>query len=166
LEAEAYITSRLNEGEKALHFGRVHWVILLGPALVIFVGGASIENKGISAAILLCVGVLFAIFAILSYKGSLVALTQRRILGRMGFPFRRGYDIELEKIADMTITQPALGKFLNFGRVIVAVQGSRSASMRMISDPIGFVAAVQKQVDVLREELAARAREVPPPAKP
>ncbi len=167
MEPEAYITSQLKEGERVLYYGRCHWVILLGPAMVIFLGGISIQNKGMSALILLCIGVIFAVFAIISYRGSLVALTQTRILGRMGFPVRRQYDIDLDKIADMRITQPALGKLLNFGRIIVTIQGPRQASLRMIGDPLAFVAAVQKQVDVLRIKLEGmQANQSPPVPKP
>jgi hypothetical protein len=153
-KSAAYIESKLKEDEKVVYKTRIHPVILGAPFLLMIIFGLSIPNKGTSAIILLLISILFAGLAARSFQNSELALTGTRLLGKLGFPAIKAYDVELAQIADVAISQPALGKILNFGRVMVKCANGTGASFRMIDNPVGLVQEMQQQVNILREQLA------------
>ena len=106
-----------------------------------------------SAVVLLTIGVIWAIFSSISLQISEIGITNKRLILRTGFPLKRSYDIPLAKIAMVDIHQPSLGKFLNFGKIILSFEGGKRGAFRMVSSPLEFRSQLEKQVyRVLQQE--------------
>ena len=140
----------LQENEKIVHHTGFHWVMLLGPTMVLIIAGVSVPSRGVSALILLILGVVWAIFSIISYRRSEFLITNKRFLARYGFPWKRMYDISLSNIEYIDMHQPALGNILNFGKIIIKHNGGIIRSIRMIPNPIAFIKNVQDQISSLQ----------------
>jgi uncharacterized membrane protein YdbT with pleckstrin-like domain len=140
----------LQENEQVVYRTGFHWVMLLGPAMVIIIGGVSVPSRGVGALILLVIGVVWAIFSIISYRNSEFLITDRRLLAWYGFPWKKIYDIPLTTIEYIDMHQPALGNILNFGKIIIRHTGGLGRSIRMIPNPIVFIKTVQEQIALLQ----------------
>ncbi|MCX5815694.1 MAG: PH domain-containing protein [Proteobacteria bacterium] len=142
----------LQENEQIVYRTGFHWVMLLGPAMVLIIAGVSIPSRGVGALILLIIGVVWAIFSIMSYRNSEFLITDGRLLARFGFPWKRIYDIPLTTIEYIDMHQPALGNILNFGKILIRRTGGFVHSIRMIPNPIEFVKKVQEQIILNRNK--------------
>jgi hypothetical protein len=124
-----------DSGETPLMRARLHWVIIAGPAALMIIAGLSIEQKGTSAALVLTLAVIWGIFSSISFEISEIVLTKERLLVKIGFPWRRSYDLPLKDIESIGVYQPSLGKLLDFGKIIIARKNGRRLSFRMVRSP-------------------------------
>ena len=151
----SYIDDKLKENERVVYRTKLHWAMLLGPGTLMVIGGLSLPSKGLSGLILFGIGFAWAILSTISFQTSEIGITDQRLLLRTGFPMRRTYDIPLTQIELVDTYQPSLGKFLNFGKVILGLEGGKRGAFRMIDSPLEFRAQLEKQVfAVLREQEA------------
>ena len=129
--------------------------MLLGPAMLMIIGGLSIHPKGLSGLVVFAIGLAWGILSSISFRTSEIGITDQRLLLRIGFPLRRTYDIPLTTIEMVDTYQPSLGKFLNFGKVVLGLDGKKRGAFRMVDSPLEFRAQLEKQVfAVLREQEA------------
>jgi hypothetical protein len=148
----SYIDDNLIEKECVIYRTKLHWATLLGPAVLIVLAGLWIPSKGMSALVLLALGVMWGIFSSVSLQSSEIGVTDKRLLLRVGFPLKRTYDIPLEKILMVDIYQPSLGKFLNFGKIIMQSANGKRYAFRMIASPIELRDELTKQVNSIRQQ--------------
>ncbi len=142
----SYIDDNLKENERVVYRTRLHWAALLGPAMLMIIGGLSIPSKGGSGYILFGLGLLWGTLSYISYQTSEIGITDKRLLLKVGFPLKRTYDIPLTQIAMVDTYQPSLGKFLNFGKIIIGLDGGKRGAFRMVDSPLDFRANLEKQV--------------------
>ncbi|MCX5807387.1 MAG: PH domain-containing protein [Proteobacteria bacterium] len=147
-----YIEDKLTDGEHVVYRTKLHWATLLGPGTLIILAGLWIPSKGLSALALLALGVIWGIFSSISLQNSEIGITNKRLLLRVGFPLRRSCDIPLETIQMVDIYQPSLGKFLNFGKIIIQSVARRRYAFRMIVSPIELRDELAKQVNSIRQQ--------------
>jgi len=148
-----YVDDNLSEKERVLYRTKLHWATFLGPAMLTILGGLWIPSKGMPALVMFFLGVLWGIFSSLSFNASDIGLTERRLLVRVGFPLRRTCDVPLEQIRMVDVYQPSLGKFLNFGKVIIQYSDGRRNAFRMIASPLELREEIAKQFSSLQQEL-------------
>lgn len=142
------IESRLKEDETIIFRTNCHWAVLLGPTLVIFIGGLALRSQGFHAMALMAFGLVWGAFAYVGLHGSEIGLTKRRVLINAAFPVPKSYDIPLNEIAAVDFYQPSLGSMLNFGKIIIR-SGRNRRVIRFVSSPAGFVTAVRQQITAL-----------------
>lgn len=147
----SYIDDNLIEKEYVVYRTKLHWAILLGPAVLIILAGLWIPSKGMSALVLLALGIMWGVFSSISIQTSEIGITDKRLLLRVGFPLRRSCDIMLEEIQIVDIYQPSLGKFLNFGKIIIQSGGGKRYAFRMIASPIELRDELARQVNSIRQ---------------
>lgn len=147
-----YIDDKLTENEHVVYRTKLHWATLLGPGMLIVLGGLSVPSKGMSAVVLLAIGVMWGIFSSISLQTSEIGITNERLLLKLGFPLRRTYDIPLAKVGMVDIHQPSLGKFLNFGKIIIGFTDGKRGSFRMVREPIEFRIRLERQINTMRQE--------------
>jgi hypothetical protein len=136
-------------GEQVKFRTGLHWAMLLGPALFMGIAGLSIPSKGINAVILLAVATIWGIFGSISLHTSEIVLTQDRIIAKTGFPWRRFYDIPYENITGISVYQPTLGKFLDFGKITFILKGGKKKSLRIVKSPL----TLDKELSRYRQEV-------------
>jgi membrane protein YdbS with pleckstrin-like domain len=144
--------TELLENEQVVYQTRLHWVLLLGPALLIMFGGLSIPAKGLSAIVLAGIGIAWGILSYIKLSRSSVRVTNKRVIIRVGLLIRRPYIISLSDISLVDFYQPSLGAMLNFGKITI-IHGAKFKSVfRMVSSPGEFVTAVKGQIAATQKD--------------
>jgi len=149
------INDRSVENETIIYRTHCHWAILLGPILVVVIGGLALGSRGYHAMILMAFGVLWGICANINLRRSQIILTKSRLIIDVGFPLKRSYDVPLNEISGVDFYQPSLGSMLNFGKLILVFKEKKKLAVRFISSPAEFVKEVQQQIMALRSSSAA-----------
>jgi hypothetical protein len=140
------IDSKLAKDETIVYRTTCHWAMFLGPALVIVLGGLTLNSQGFSAIVLMSFGLVWGIFSYVSLYGSDIALTRKRVLINAGLPLRRAYDIPLNTIVAIDYYQPTLGSMLDFGKIIIIHTRQSRCVIRFVSSPAEFVTEVRRQI--------------------
>ena len=140
------IDSRLAKDETIIFRTRCHWATLLGPMLLIVIGGLALQSQGLHAIALMAFGFLWGTFSYISLQRSELGLTRDRILINSGFPLMKSYDIALNKIVAIDFYQPSLGSMLDFGKIILVYEERSRCVVRFVSSPAEFVTKVRQQI--------------------
>jgi hypothetical protein len=140
--------TELLENEWIVYQTRLHWVLFLGPIMLIIVGGLSFPAKGLSALVLAGIGIAWGAISYIKFNYSYIRVTNKRVLIRVGFLVRQPYSISLSDISYVDFYQPSLGSMLNFGKITI-IHGKKFKSVfRMVSSPGELVTAVRGQLSV------------------
>ncbi len=106
---------------------------------------------------------LFLIVApILRYYTSELALTNRRVVARIGVITLRTVEIRLEKIESVSVQQGISGRVLNYGSVVITGTGGSHDTMPDIPDPVAFRTRFAEALDDLRTGPANSPAAAPP----
>ena len=121
-----YIDESLIAGETVLHRARVSWwsqfgLVLLGVLLLVVV-----------------VGLFFLAAAWIRVHSTEIAITNRRVIAKFGFIRRHTVEINLEKVESLRVDQGVMGRFLNFGTLVIGGTGTALAPISDIADPLVF----------------------------
>jgi uncharacterized membrane protein YdbT with pleckstrin-like domain len=167
LAAVSYIEKSLVSGEEVLYRARLHWIVLLWPALIGgcigliaigFLTGAVIPTlrpHGIAGAfgvvgLLLFLAALAVIgLGIVNRNATEIAVTSRRVLIKTGVVNRRTVELLVAKIESIGVDETPLGRVLGYGTVTVRGTGGTPEQFDRISNPLEFRRQVQSQVEGL-----------------
>ena len=162
----SYVEKHLIPGESVQYQTRLHWIVMLGHAALavlldllaigILIGWATIgtKTKGSSAPVavyllsLICFvigGALFLV-GILKRKATEMAVTNKRVIVKTGIVDRRTIEILLSRIESVAVEEPALGRLLGYGTVIVRGTGGTPEVFEKIFRPLEFREQVQRQI--------------------
>ena len=101
------------------------------------------DGTRVLGELLLCVSfVLFLSFiwlgvqALTTILTTEFAVTNRRVIAKVGFIRRRTLEILLSKVESIAVQQPILGRILDFGTITVTGTGGTRESFRAIVGPI------------------------------
>ncbi len=124
------ISSRLlNEGENVVFSTRTHAKALLLPALVLLVAlglaawltkltdGVFVDGGWVLAGLVVLV---FAVWPFLNWLASTFTVTSRRLITRHGVFTRRGHDIPLNRISDVSYERDVIDRMLGCGTLIIS----------------------------------------------
>jgi hypothetical protein len=136
--------------ESAVLTAHLHWVMLLGPALIFVFGGLSLRSKGVAALALMAIGAFWGLLSLMTYRRSEIALAVDRVHIQTGFLLKRNYDIFLKEIVAIDLYQPSLGAMLNFGKLIIVHGKGTRTVVRMVASPIEFVMELKRRTGRLR----------------
>jgi hypothetical protein len=134
---------------KILYQTGLHWAMLLGPALVMFIGWTVIQSKGAESFSLMAVGISWGLCSSISLQRSRIIVTPEHLDIQVGFPWKRTLLIPLPEISQLTYNQPTLGAILNFGKIILGHQGKRNYTFRFVPRPADLINAVQEALGAL-----------------
>jgi uncharacterized membrane protein YdbT with pleckstrin-like domain len=140
------IDDKLKKDETIIYRAKCHWAVLLGPILIIIIGGLALGSQGYHAMALIAFGLVWGIFSYISLRRSKIELTRSNILINVGFPLKKFYDMPLNEIMSIDFYQPSLGSMLNFGKIIIENKGKKKRAFRFVSCPAEFVKEVQQQI--------------------
>jgi membrane protein YdbS with pleckstrin-like domain len=162
-----YIEKSLIGGETVLYRARLHWIVLLWPALVggcigvIGIGllaGAVIPSlrphglagaMGVVGLLLFLAALALVGIGVVNRNATEIAVTSRRVLIKTGLVNRRTVELLLVKIESIGVHETPLGRMLGFGTVIVRGTGGTPEQFDRISSPLEFRRQVQNQVEGL-----------------
>jgi uncharacterized membrane protein YdbT with pleckstrin-like domain len=167
----AYPQKLLSDGETIVHEMRPHWRSLVFPAfwlIVIAAAGsylaAMTDNSGLRWIVLglaLALLVWLTVIPFLTWISSQYVITNRRIITRSGILARRGRDMPLSKVNDVSFSYGVIDRMLGCGTIDVQSAGENQG---IIIANVPHVEEIQREISRLHEEDDARRRRGGPSA--
>lgn len=162
----SYAEKHLIPGESVQYETKLHWIVMLGHAVVgialallaiaipIFWASLPTKKKGPSvpgaiygvALMFLIVGGALFLAGMLRRKATEMAVTSKRVIVKTGITERRTVEILLSRIESVTVDEPALGRLLGYGTVTVRGTGGTPETFEKIYHPLEFREQVQRQI--------------------
>jgi uncharacterized membrane protein YdbT with pleckstrin-like domain len=158
----SYLDDHLLAGERIIYRARLHWIIF-GAAIAVVTLGAVVgiilqlveDDYWYVGAAITGIGLLLAIGPAIRYVTSEFAVTDKRVLGKVGFIERESDETLLSKVEAIGVDQGILGRLLGFGTVTITGTGGTREAFSTISYPLEFRRQIQSQVVALDERRVA-----------
>jgi len=111
-----YVQQNLGAGEQVVHEAKLHWIIFVS----------------LKAILTLFIAPLIA------FSTSEFAITNKRVIIKVGLISRRTLEMNLNKIESVNVNQGILGRLLGYGTIVVVGTGGTKEPFAAISDPLTF----------------------------
>jgi uncharacterized membrane protein YdbT with pleckstrin-like domain len=165
----SYIDRNLASGETVLHRTRLHWIVMVkhfiaalalmsAGGVLLFYSFSPTNDKGGPSGTLTVAGVflfvLAAVLVVLAFwkrSATEMAVTNKRVLVKVGLVGYRSTEIMLSKIESVGVDQSLIGRMLSFGSIVVRGVGGTPEPFAKIAHPLAFRRHVQEQIDKLPE---------------
>jgi uncharacterized membrane protein YdbT with pleckstrin-like domain len=166
--ALSYVEKHLISGEAIQYQTKLHWIVMLGHvaiaavfellAITLLVASFSrpvgakakaIPSHGavyVAALICFLVGAALFCFGLLKRNVTEMAVTDKRVIVKTGLTERRTTEILLSRIESVVVDEPAIGRILGYGTVIVRGTGGTPEIFEKIQNPLKFREQVQSQI--------------------
>ena len=163
----AYPDKLLAEDEEVVRHLHPHWLTLFWPVVwfLVVVGGASFgmalipvgRQQGVIRMLILAIALVLlltvVLVPVLRWRTTHYVITTHRLLFREGIMSRRGRDIGLSRITDVSYRQSLWDRIINSGTLTIESAGeSGSTVLKQIPDSEG----VQQLLNLMIEEDADR----------
>ncbi len=162
----SYLDDHLLTGEQIVYRARPHWIIfgasiaIMGLGLVLAIVLQTTQGDYWYLGLTLVgIGLLLAIGPAVRYISSEFAVTNKRVLSKVGFIERESDENLLSKVEAVAVDQGIIGRLLDFGTVTITGTGGTQEAFATISRPLEFRRQIQSQVVALEER-----RGGPPPS--
>ncbi len=143
----SFVQDNLLSNEQVLAQARLHKIILLnGPTIFLLGILSTIEGSHALGTVLFILGLLGFIMALLRFKTTEFALTNRRVIAKWGILSRHTIELNLDKIEGVNVSQGILGRMLGYGSVILVGTGGSAEPMKQIADPFAIRKAIQEKL--------------------
>jgi uncharacterized membrane protein YdbT with pleckstrin-like domain len=160
----SYVEKNLISGEKLVYRTGLHWSVLFWPVvitLLLVAGGIACliqreQNFTIAGGVLLVIAVVVLLTANVRRNATEIGVTNRRVIIKTGIASRRSLEIMLAKVESIGIDEPAAGRMLGFGTVVIHGTGGTPEPFVKIAHPAELRKRVQEQVDAGRQAFATR----------
>lgn len=166
----SFVERHLIAGEVVQYQTRLHWIVMFqhiaGAALLdllaialLIVSFRARHTAGAPSTLLIWIAVaafLFSGVAVVSgavkLRATEMALTNKRVIVKTGITARRTIELVLSRIESIVVEEPALGRILGFGTVIIRGTGGTPEVFEKIAHPLEFREQVQSQVAFAQKE--------------
>jgi uncharacterized membrane protein YdbT with pleckstrin-like domain len=162
----SYVEKHLIPGETVQYETKLHWIVMLGhAAIAVLLGllaiaipiawatlGTKSKGSSVPGAAYLVAVVFFLVGGALFFVGLLkrnateMAVTSKRVIVKTGIVDRRTTEILLSRIESVAVDEPAFGRLLGYGTVIVRGTGGTPEVFEKIYHPLQFREQVQRQI--------------------
>jgi uncharacterized membrane protein YdbT with pleckstrin-like domain len=162
----SYVEEHLISGETVQYQTKLHWIVMLGHVVAAAVfellaitflivsfsssGGAKpVPSRGVmllAALVFFVIGATFFIVGLLKRNVTEMAVTNKRVIVKTGLTERRTTEILLSRIESIVVDEPAIGRILGYGTVIVRGTGGTPEVFEKIYHPLQFRQQVQSQI--------------------
>jgi membrane protein YdbS with pleckstrin-like domain len=155
----SYVDKNLMDGERVVYRTHRHWIIFRRPIFIFLIGlllsvGGLIwrDQQGATTAGELALGLaavialLLAIPAWLDRSSSEFAVTNKRVIVKIGWIQRRSIETLLTKIEAIEVMQGIEGRVLDYGTIIIIGTGGTKEPFERIAAPLEFRRKVQEQI--------------------
>ena len=134
------------KAENVLYRTTLHWAALLGPVMLLIIGGVSVRTRTVPALVILGVAILWGILSIRNLRMSEFVLTDSKLIVRIGFPLKRFYELPYTKLAGADFFKPALGVILGFGKIMILPTNNKPIVFRLVAKPDDLVEKLKKEI--------------------
>ena len=148
----SFVEANLLNGEKVKHVSRLHWKVYIAPIFLavclLTLGIAAFVYKyNIIGLALFIIGGLLAYTPYLIVNNSEFAVTNKRVIIKVGILRTRSFELFLSKIEGITVDQSVFGSMFNFGDIVITGSGGTKEMFPGIQSPLDFRKAVQQATD-------------------
>jgi uncharacterized membrane protein YdbT with pleckstrin-like domain len=161
----SYVEKNLIAGETVVYATGLHWIVLIGPVvlgLIFGVPGLALlaryaTNRGDTSAsstammaggaILLVIAVVFIGVGMFKRSATEMAVTDKRVIVKVGFASRRTFELLLQKVESIGVEEPVMGRILGYGTVVIRGTGGTPEPFDTVAHPIEFRKQVQQQIE-------------------
>lgn len=125
---------------------------LIGVSLLLTPWGSTNSSAPASAvlrwagAACLVLGAIFFGIGLVRRNATEMAVTNKRVIVKSGLADRRTIELLLQRIESIAVEEPALGRILGYGTVIVRGTGGTPEVFPQIARPLEFREQVQCQI--------------------
>jgi uncharacterized membrane protein YdbT with pleckstrin-like domain len=146
-----YVEKHLLPGEEIMHRAYLHKIVYFVPVLFailfIVVGTIAFANDlpGV-AAVALMLALIPLVWAQIVYTSSEFAVTNKRVVIKVGFIQRRTLETLLSKVEAIEVDQGVFARMLNYGTIAITGTGGTRELFRNIAAPLEFRRQVHAQV--------------------
>jgi hypothetical protein len=149
----SYIERHLLPAEEITYRTRLHWKLYLLPGLLVVlllipltILALTTTTQWLAAApVLLSLFILAVPF--FKRRSSEFAVTNKRVIIKLGVLKTRSIDLLLTKIEGITVTQSLGGRMFGYGEIVVIGTGGTQEPFPNIQSPLDFRQAVQAATD-------------------
>ena len=161
----SYVEKHLIAGETLQYQTKLHWIVMLGHAVIaavlILIGlallitpwssvaGAAasfVPVLRVAGAVSLLIGAVFFVVGLVRRNATVMALTNKRVIVKTGLASRRTIELLLARIESIAVEEPAMGRLLGYGTVVIRGTGGTPEVFEKISHPLEFREQVQSQI--------------------
>ena len=162
----SYVEKHLIPGETIQYQTKLHWIVMLGHvaiaavfellAMTLFVtsfsrpsGAKAMPSRSavyVAALICFLVGAALLCIGLLKRNVTEMAVTNKRVIVKTGLTERRTTEILLSRIESVVVDEPAMGRILGYGTVIVRGTGGTPEIFEKIQHPLKLREQVQSQI--------------------
>lgn len=160
----SYAAKHLIPGEQVQYETKLHWVVMLGhvtlAVILAIVGAAALAGPWSSAhggeeysgalrwagVASLVAAFIFLIVGLVRRDATEMAVTNKRVIVKTGLASRRTVELLLSRIESVVVEEPAIGRALGYGTVILRGTGGTPEAFRQIAHPLKFREQVQRQI--------------------
>ena len=163
----SYVEKHLIAGETVQYQTKLHWIVMLSHAVIAAVlvligvallvapwssvagGGASLTLVlRVAGAASLLIGAIFFVVGLVRRSATEMGLTNKRVIVKTGLANRRTVELLLSRIESVVVEEPAMGRMLGYGTVIIRGTGGTPEVFEKIAHPLQFREQVQSQIAV------------------
>ena len=129
--------------------GHLSRVIFISPSLIVLVGLVVLALDGDIASIgliLLAAGLAGFLSAFVRYQTSEFAVTNKRVIMKVGLIRRTSVEIVLNKIESIKVDQGIAGRIFDYGSIAIVGTGGTHDPFHRIAAPLQFRRTVQEQL--------------------
>jgi uncharacterized membrane protein YdbT with pleckstrin-like domain len=143
----SYVSKSLLPGERVTHETRLHKLMFTWPAVAglgaIALAFTSTSASTLAAGVLFGIAVLWGLAVWVRYVSSEFAVTDKRVIIKVGLLHRRTVEMLLIKVEAIAVDQSLGGRLFGYGTIVVVGTGGTRESFENIADPLEFRRAVQ-----------------------
>ncbi|MEO6929045.1 MAG: PH domain-containing protein [Casimicrobiaceae bacterium] len=149
----SYIDSNLLAGEEVVYRTRLHWLLFMAPVLVtvfVLLPAAWLLSQGSWSSfawVPLALGACILLAAFIKRQSSDFAVTNKRVMMKVGVFSTRSIELLLNKIEAITVNQNFMGRIFGYGDIVVTGSGGTREAFSHIEGPLEFRRAVQSVTD-------------------
>jgi uncharacterized membrane protein YdbT with pleckstrin-like domain len=139
-----YVDSNLLPNEQVTYRAHLHRIIYLAPLCLLVIAILVAFAGGRWTALALAVLALLALIPPwVRSISSEFAVTNKRVLVKVGLVRRHSLELLLAKVEGIGVDQSIMGRILGYGTITVSGTGGTREAFRMIANPLEFRRQVQ-----------------------
>jgi uncharacterized membrane protein YdbT with pleckstrin-like domain len=144
-----YVDNTLLPHEKLILRAHIHWIVFAPPifmGILAWVVYFQLHQLLLSAMIAFF-GILGLISATINYFCTEFAVTDKRVMVKMGFIKRDTWELNVNRVTSLNVDQSMLGRVLDYGDITVNGMGGSPAPIRAVVNPLQFRRMVLTEVE-------------------
>lgn len=167
----SYIDESLAENERLIYRALFHWLHKIGAWIALGISVAfalvcvmAIEGSPawIGALAILAFGVAIFVTTMMPLWTTEIGVTSQRLIYKRGWLRRRTDELQLTSIEEVNLDQGAVGRMLDYGRLLIHGTGVSDVALPTLADPVGLRRALQEAMGGAKVVVAAPEAPVAP----